>query len=609
MQLYVKTATGRTITIEVDPSDTISSVKGKLSRMERTPTDQFKFIFAGKHLEDERTLSDYNIQKEYTIHMLGALYRKDPRGGDEFVIPKGLTPVGFTVEACASGYTYLVVKVIVGSIQVIDWSGEVKQEEREQVAHSTFDRQTERICRVIIEGRGGVNPSATRHSKFAMPPKLGTHGGILGTQGGYVLHVISALNELGKEVCLVHIVYMTDHEKLPVNLVAAPRLSIGVQINIAISLVVDALLNGSENVRIQTAQNFFSFVEQSSPESFSDPQMLISVIDAIYFCSERVKTTVMLATGKIIMHNSSMAHYIVPHIHIALDLLKDGNPNLLPLVAETLWMFAFDETLALHLKDPSVVAQLMKVESFSSNLVIKKNIRGVLFQLGLLIFIKPSPCVTPCAHCQLVHPVLATPIPNEKVLEKSEQVQNIAASTSTSSSSSPSSTTSTMESVPSTSSPPITAESLSPILSVPMPKLKQGEYVMISYNWGSQAMAKKIKQSLTDFGYNVWIDIERMQGSTLEAMALAVEQSALILICYNKKYKESAACRTEAEYAYTMRKPIIPLKMEKDYSADGWLGALLGSKLYYEFSTANDTEFHPTLIHLMRELGECGRYM
>lgn len=53
-------------------------------------------------------------------------------------------------------------------------------------------------------------------------------------------------------------------------------------------------------------------------------------------------------------------------------------------------------------------------------------------------------------------------------------------------------------------------------------------------------------------------------------MANAVEQSTVVLVCYTKKYKESAACRTEAEYAFTLKKPIIPLKMEKDYIPDGW---------------------------------------
>jgi TIR domain len=159
---------------------------------------------------------------------------------------------------------------------------------------------------------------------------------------------------------------------------------------------------------------------------------------------------------------------------------------------------------------------------------------------------------------------------------------------------------------------------------------------MISYNWGSQEMVKTIKKGLDSSGFNVWLDIEQMAGSTLEAsmtfwiclsvlscfilfypvlscfvfgsvlfcsvqfcsvffffclfvflffifllfflfisshtllVANAVEQADVVLICYTKKYKESAACRTEAEYAFTLKKPIVPLKMEKDYVPDGW---------------------------------------
>eukprot|EP01045_Picozoa_sp_COSAG04_P006490 COSAG04_NODE_320_length_16877_cov_26.485401_1_plen_4766_part_00 len=148
------------------------------------------------------------------------------------------------------------------------------------------------------------------------------------------------------------------------------------------------------------------------------------------------------------------------------------------------------------------------------------------------------------------------------------------------------------------------------LISEPGSSSKPPPHIMVSYNWDHQHVILRVVAWLQAHGYLVWVDTEQMKGSTVDTMALAVEGSEVMLIGVSRAYKESSNCRMEAQYGLQKKKALIPLKLTQGYEADGWLGLLLGTSLWYALYGAtleSESSFEDRMSALSRELGSRGR--
>jgi hypothetical protein len=108
--------------------------------------------------------------------------------------------------------------------------------------------------------------------------------------------------------------------------------------------------------------------------------------------------------------------------------------------------------------------------------------------------------------------------------------------------------------------------------------------VMISYSHTDKKLCFEICDFLERDGYHVWLDRDRMHGDAIVAMADAIENSELIIVCMSTGYKSSPYCQSEASYAFQRQCKLVTLVMKPKYKPDGWLGFITSGKIYVDFT-------------------------
>ena len=124
--------------------------------------------------------------------------------------------------------------------------------------------------------------------------------------------------------------------------------------------------------------------------------------------------------------------------------------------------------------------------------------------------------------------------------------------------------------------------------------------IMISYAHAQREIADKLYEQLQKDGFHVWINHQQL-GDMFESIAHAIKSSKIVLICMSTAYNNSASCRLECQYAYKLGQRIIPIKVEKNFHPDGWLGMLVGGLLYVDFSKRDFQETYQQLSEVIKK--------
>ena len=127
--------------------------------------------------------------------------------------------------------------------------------------------------------------------------------------------------------------------------------------------------------------------------------------------------------------------------------------------------------------------------------------------------------------------------------------------------------------------------------------------VFLSYQSAYMEQVDRIRSELIANDVSCWMAKYDMEGDVWEAMASGIENAKVVLICYSQSYKRSPYCRSEAEYSRWKGKIMIPIKMQKNYDADGWLGIMTITELNYDLS--NPDQFDKTFPEILKRIRGC----
>jgi len=125
--------------------------------------------------------------------------------------------------------------------------------------------------------------------------------------------------------------------------------------------------------------------------------------------------------------------------------------------------------------------------------------------------------------------------------------------------------------------------------------------IMISYSHKDKNICHQIHKTLVADNFRVWIDLERMHGIMLQAMADAVEQSRYVIICMSDNYCISPYCQAEAQFAFEKQRILIPIRVQTGYKPQGWLAFLISGRMYVDFIKMNfDTAYNQLVSEIQQ---------